>query len=105
MQVDINSAPGCLGVVSSEIQERIKRRSWVRIQKCCPQARLADFADGQVLPFVPGVAKTSFPVPTLEIIAKFAHLAAQPNVEEIIVVRELFVSGTGVVSSAEPNSG
>src|SRR6266480_3043582 len=105
MQVNINPRSGCLGIVSSEVQERIKCRSWVRVQKCFPQAGLADFADRQVLPFIPRITETQLPVPCLEIIAKFSHLAAQPNVEEIIIVSELFVSGTGVVSSAEPNSG
>ena len=104
MQVDVNSGPGRLGVVGSEIQERIKCRSRVRIQKCFPQSRLAGFADGQVLSFIPGITKTQLPVPRLEIIAKFSHLAAQTNIEQIIVVSELFVSRTGVVNAAKPNS-
>src|SRR5215472_11999494 len=102
MQVNINSAPGCLGIVSSEVQERIKCCGRVCIQKCFPQAGLADFADRQVLPFISRITETQLPVPCFEIIAKLAHLAAQPNVEEIIIVGELFVSGTRVVSSAEP---
>ena len=91
--------------MGSEIQERIKRRSWVRIQQCVPQPRLADFADGQILSFVPGITKTHFPVPSLEIIAKFSHLTTQPNVEQRIPVSELFMSGTGVVNAAKPNPG
>ena len=101
MQGDINSLPGRLGVVGIEIQERIKCRSWVRIQKCFPQSRLADFADGQILPLIPGITKTQLPVPSLEIIAKFSHFATQPNIEQIIVVSELFMSRTGVVNAAK----
>src|SRR6266566_667288 len=105
MQVNINFRSGRLGVVSSEIQEWIKRRSWICIQKRLPQPRLAGFADGQILPLIPGITKTRFPVPSLEIIAKFPHLTTQPNVEKEIPVGELFMSGTGVVNAAEPNSG
>src|SRR5438876_1657612 len=104
MQGDVNSAPGRLGVVGIEIQERIKCRSRIRIQKCFPQSRLADCAERQILPLVPGIAETGFPVPSLEIIAKFSHFAAQANIEQIIVVSELFVSRTGVINGAKPNS-
>ena len=79
MQVDVNSGPGRRRVMSSQIQERVKGCSRVRVQKCLPQARLASFANGQLLSLVPGITKTQLPVPTLEIIAKFAHLAAQAN--------------------------
>ena len=70
-----------------------------------PQSRLADFADGQILPLVPGITKTQLPVPSLEIIAKFSHLATQPDVEQRIPVGELFMSRTGVVNAAKPNPG
>src|SRR5216110_3079260 len=103
MQVDVNSCPSCLGVVSSEIQERIKCRGRIRIQKCVPQSRLANFADRQILPFVPRITKTQLPVPRLEIIAKFSHLTLETNVKEIIVVSELFMSWTGVVDAAKLN--
>src|SRR5438552_8912634 len=103
MQVDINSGLGRGGVVGSEIQERIKCRSWVRIQKCFPQSGLADFADGQVLSLISRITKTSFPVPSLEIIAKFSQLTTQADIEEAIRVSELFVSGTGVVNVASRN--
>src|SRR5262249_43090030 len=82
MQGDVNSGPCCLGVMGSEIQERIKCRSWVRIQKCFPQTLLAGFVDGQVLPFVPRITETKLPVPSLEIIAKLTHLALQTNIKE-----------------------
>src|SRR6266480_619774 len=103
MQVNINFCSGRLGVVGSEIQERIKCRGWIRIQKCFPQSRVAGVADGQILPFVPGITKTQFPVPSLEIIAKFPQPSAQTNIEEIIVVSELFMSGTRVVNAAKLN--
>src|SRR6266480_3222366 len=105
MKGDINSLLGRLGVVSVEIQERIKCRCRVRIQKRFPQSRLARFADGQVLPFITGITKTELPVPSLEIIAKFSHFATQPHVEQRILVGDLFMSGTGVVNAAESNTG
>src|SRR6266487_3303671 len=105
MQRYVNSLPGCLRVVGSEIQERIKCRSWVRIQQRFPQSRLADFADGQILPLIPRITKTQLPVPTLEIIAKFSHLTTQAHVEELVPVGELFMSGTGIVNATKPNSG
>src|SRR5436190_2915205 len=105
MQINVNSRPGRPGVVSSEIQERIKCRSRVCVQKRFPQSRLADFTNGQMLSLVPGITETSFPVPRLEIIAKFPHLAAHTNIEQIIVISELFVSRTGVVNAAKLNSG
>ena len=105
MQGDVNSLPGRLGVMGIEIQERIKRRSWVCIQKRFPQSRLAGFADGQDLPLIPRVTKTHFPVPSLEIIAKFPHFATQANIKQIVLVSELFMSRTGVVNTAKRNSG
>src|SRR6267154_5379804 len=105
MQVNINSRSGCPSIVSIGVQERIKCRSWICIQKCLPQSRLADCTSRQVLPLVPRITETSFPVPSLEIIAKFPHLAAQTNIKYIIVVSELFVSRTGVANAAKLNSG
>src|SRR5260370_29071489 len=104
MQVDVNSEPSRLGNVIVEVKERIKCSSRVRIKKCYPQSRLASFADGQVLPLVPRITETKFPVPRLEIIAKFSHLSAQANIEQIIVVSELFMSRTCVVNTARRNS-
>jgi hypothetical protein len=66
---------------------------------------LTSFADGQILPLVPGITKTQLPVPSLEIIAKFPHLTTQPDVEQVIVVNELFLSGTGIVNATKINSG
>src|SRR5436309_457955 len=105
MQSDVNGLPSRLGVVGVEIQERIKRRGWIGVQQRLPQARLTDFANGQVLPLVSGVTETGFPVPRLEIIAKFAHLTLEPDVKELVPVSEFFASWTGVVDTAEPNTG
>src|SRR4029453_6664001 len=103
MQVDVNPRSGRLGVVGSKIQEGIKRCGRVRIQECVPQSRLAGFANGQVLPPAAGIAEARFPVPRLEINAEFPQLSAQTNIEEIIVVSELFMSGTNVVNATKPN--
>src|SRR5215475_3666503 len=104
MQVDINSASSRLGVMGGEIQERIKCCSGIRIQERITQPRLAGFANGQVLPLIPRITKTQLPSPRLEMIAKFAQLAAQTNVGEVIVVSELFMSWTGVANAAKINS-
>src|SRR4030095_11326597 len=61
-------------------------------------------ADGQVLPLVPGITEAQFPVPSLEVVAKLSHLTTEPDVEQRIPVGKLFMSGTGVVSAAKPNS-
>ena len=104
MQGHVNSLPGRLGVVGSEIQEGIKRCGRVRIQECVPQSRLADFANGQVLPLVPGITEARFPVPRLEIIAKFSHLTTQADIEKGICVGELVMSRTGVINATKPNA-
>ena len=79
MQSDINSGSGRFAVATEQPKERIKRRGRVRIQERLPQANLADLAYGQILPLVPGITEPSFPVPSLEIIAEFSHLAASPT--------------------------
>src|SRR2546425_278348 len=105
MQSDVNRFSGRLGVVASDAQEWIKRRGRVGIQQRVAQPRLAGFANGQALPVVSGVTETHFPVPSLEIIAKFSHLTLQPDVEKGIPVGELFTSRTGVINAAKPNPG
>src|SRR5213594_4951739 len=104
MQGDINGSPGVLRVVGIEIQERIKRRGRIRIQQRVPQPGLADLAYGQVLPLVPGVTETGFPVPRLEVIGNFSHLSPQPDIEQLVPVSEFFASWTGIVNTAEPNA-
>ncbi len=91
MQVDINPAYRRIRVATKEAQERIKGRSRVRIQQRVSQTRLADLAQGQVLPFVASVAEARFPVPRLEIITKLSHLTFQSNIEQVIPVGELFM--------------
>src|SRR5205809_4007762 len=103
MQGDVNSRSRRSGVVRIKIQKRIKSRSWVCIQKRFPQSRVTDVAGRQILPFIPGITKTQLPVPRLEIIAKLPQLSAHTNIEEIIVVSELFMSWTGVVDAAKLN--
>src|SRR6266566_5039004 len=103
MQSDVNGLSGRFGVVASDTQEWIKRRGRVGIQQRVAQPRLAGFANGQALPVVSGVTETHFPVPSLEIIAKFSHLTLQPDVEKGIPVGELFTSRTGVINAAKPN--
>src|SRR5215471_16561989 len=104
MQGNVNSCPRCSGVVSVKIQKRIKCRSWVRVQKCFPQSGITNCAGRQGLSFISRVTETHFPVPRLEVIAKLSHLAAQANVEQIIVVGKPIVSGSGVVNGAKPDS-
>ena len=90
--------------MAGEIQERIKRCRWVRIQKRLAQARLAGFTYGYVFSFVPIITETQFPVPSLEVIANFSHLTAEPDIEDGIPVSELFMSGPGVVKPPKLNT-
>src|SRR5436189_6029882 len=95
MQGDVNSRTRRSGVVRIKIQKRIKSRSWVCIQKRFPQSRVTDVAGRQILPFIPGITKTQLPVPKRKIIAKLPQLSAHTNIEEIIVLSELFMYWTG----------
>src|SRR6476646_9532945 len=91
--------------MGGKIQERIKCRSRVRIQQCIAQCRLADLACAQAKAgLVPCVAETELPVPTLKVIAKFAQLTAQANIEEIIVIRKPCTSGPAIVNRPESNA-
>src|SRR5437667_7981930 len=83
--------------------ERIDRRGWVRTQHRVPQSRLAHIAYRQILPLIPGITETGFPVPGLEIVAEFCHLTLEPNVKESIPVSELFTSRPGVVDTTKPD--
>src|SRR2546430_594099 len=103
MQSNINSTSRRAAVTAKDAKERIKRRGWVCIQERLPQSRLAHLAYGQVLSLVPGITKACFPVPSLEIIAKFSYLTAEPGVKETIPVGELFTSLTRVVNCTKPN--
>src|SRR5215208_6037264 len=101
MQRNINSASGRLAVVAKQAKERIERNGWIRTQQRLPQSRLADLAYRQILPLVPRITETRFPVPSLEIIGKFSHLTTEPDVKETVPVAELFTSLTGVVDAAK----
>src|SRR5262249_39446957 len=104
MQVEVNSAPGRLAVMGIEIQERIKCRSRVRVQKRFAQPRHVDVADEQILSLIPRITEPKLPVPSFEVVAKFSHLTAQRDVQGRVRVNESFMSGTGVVNSAKPNA-
>src|SRR5262249_55192187 len=100
--IDLTVRRGC--VATTEIQERIKRRGRICIQQCLPQTGLAGLANGKVLSFVPRIAETQFPVPRLEVIGDPPHFATQTEVEQLIPVSELFMSGPGVVNTTEANT-
>ena len=104
MQINIDSGPGRCRVLAKKAQKWIKRGRRIRIQKRRHKPGCADLTDGNVLPFIPGVTETGFPIPSLEIIAKFSHLALQADVKKSIPVGELLTSGTGIVNTTKPNS-
>src|SRR5881275_2024043 len=103
MQGNINSASGRLAVLTKQAKERIERSGGIRTQQRLPQSRLADLAYRQILPLVPRITETRFPVPSLEIIGKFSHLTTEPDVKETIPVGELLTPVSGVVNTAKPN--
>src|SRR5262249_15527989 len=104
MQGDVNLLPGRLGVVGIDIQERIKRRGWIAVQKRLAQSGLADLANGQVLSFVPRVTETSFPITRLKIIGDPSHFTTQPHVKQLVPVSEFFAPWAGVVNTTKPNT-
>src|SRR5438552_9426817 len=104
MQVDISPRYRRIRIATEEADEGIEGRSRVRIQQRVSQTRLADLAYGQVLPLVASVAEAQFPVPRLEIVAEFSHLALKSDVEEHIPVGKLLVSGACVVNATKPNT-
>src|SRR6266436_1704959 len=104
MQSNINSLPGRRRVHAVEIQERIKRGARICIQQRVSQSGLADFANGQVLSFVPGITETRFPIPRLEVISNPSHFTSQANVEELVPISEFFVSWTRIVNTTKPNT-
>ena len=85
MQSNIHSAYGRLAVATKESQERIKRCSRIRIQQRFAQARLAHHATNKGFLLIPGITKTQFPIPSLEVIAKFSQLTAKSDVEQNVV--------------------
>src|SRR6266436_2381791 len=104
MQSNINSLPGRRRVLAGEIQERIKRGGRICIQQRVSQPGLADFANGQVLSFVPGITETRFPIPCLEVISYPSHFASQANIKELVPIGEFFESWTRIVNTTKPNT-
>src|SRR4029077_16491150 len=62
-------------------------------------------ADGKVLSFVSRVTKTSFPVPSLEVIGNPSHFTSQSDVEKLVPVSEFFTPWTGIIDATEPDPG
>ena len=89
MQSNINSADRGLAVATEESQEGIKRCGRIRIQQRFAQARLAHHATRESFLVVPGITKTQFPIPILEVIAKFSHLTAKSGIEQNVVESSL----------------
>src|SRR5205814_9208794 len=81
MQGNIHPAYCRLGVATQDAQKRIKRCGRIRIQQRVAQSRLAHHAPAEGFLVIPGVTKTRFPIPILEIIAKFPQLTAKSDVE------------------------
>src|SRR6266542_4424600 len=105
MQVDISPGYRRIRIATEETQERIKGRARICIQQRFAQTRLADLTYCQILTLVASVTETHFPVPRLEIIAKFSHFALKSDIEEHIPVGKLLVSGAGVVNATKPDAG
>src|SRR5882724_1404555 len=101
MQGHINGLPGSRAVLAEKATERIKCRGRICVQQGVAQPGLAHFANGQVLSLVAGVTEAHFPVPRLEVIPKFSHLATQTYVEELVPISEFLAPWTGVVEAAK----
>src|SRR5262245_43342409 len=104
MQVYISPRYRRIRIATKEAHEGIKGRSRVRIQQRVSQPGLADLAQRQVLTLVASVAEAQFPVPRLEIIAKFSHLTFQSNIEQVIPVSEFLTSEACVLNGTEPDA-
>src|SRR6266702_6807286 len=78
------SRTSCI-ISDSLIQEGVKRRGRIRIHESLSQPGLANNVSRLNFFIVPGITETRFPVPGLEVIAKFAHLTAKPDIKENIV--------------------
>src|SRR5215475_4329198 len=104
MQVDIDRVVRRKRIGTEEATKGIKRCGRVRILQRPSQTRLADLTQGQVLSFVASVTEAKFPVPSLEIIAKLAHLTFQPNIKDVIPVGKLLASKTSVVNATKPDA-
>src|SRR6266487_4696906 len=76
-----------LAVHPAIVQERVKRGGRVRIHESLSQPGLANNVSRLIFFLVPGITETRFPVPCLEVIAKFAHLTAKSHIKENVVKR------------------
>ena len=97
MQVDINLAYRRIRVAKPELPPKGLKAvaGFVSSNACRRPGWLASPTDKSVT-LVAIVAEARFPVPRLEIIAKLSHLTFQSNIEHVIPIGELFMSGTGV---------
>src|SRR5215471_3162084 len=57
------------------------------------------------MPFVARVTETGLPVPSLEVVGNPSHFATHADIEEVIIIGELFTARAGVVDTAELNPG
>src|SRR6266403_1497479 len=105
MQVDINPVYRRIRIATKLTQERIEGSERVGIQQRVSQTRLADLSQRLVRALVASVAEAQFPVPRLEVIAKFAHFTFQSNVEEVIPVSKLLTSRACVYGTTKPDAG
>src|SRR6266480_822553 len=78
------SRTSCI-ISDSLIQEGVKRRGRIRIHESLSQPGLANNVSRLNFFIVPGITETRFPVPGLEVIAKFAHLTAKSHIKENVV--------------------
>ena len=104
MPGNINPAYRGLGIATEDPKEWIEGRSRICIQESIAQARRAGVASehGHI---VPGITKTRFPIPVLEVIAKFSQLAAKSGIEQHIIVGEFNSCHTSVVDAAKADPG
>src|SRR6266513_4350191 len=79
-----HSRTSCI-ISDSLIQEGVKRRGRIRIHESLSQPGLANNVSRLNFFIVPGITETRFPVPGLEVIAKFAHLTAKSHIKENVV--------------------
>src|SRR6266487_1496886 len=106
MQGNIDLLYRRLTVATEDSQERIKGRIRVRIQESFAQARFAHLATTEEVDIVLGITKTCYPVPVLEVIAKFSQLTAKSGIEQYIVIRDFKSSARGgIVDGAKADAG
>ena len=105
MQVHINPALAALVLWAVILMKGLNAVAGSVSNNACATRRLADLTYRHISALVARVTETKFPVPRLEIIAKFSHFTFQSDIEQIIVIGELLTSGPGVVKGPKPNAG